>query len=100
MRSLVDGLWSPRARLWKTPAKQPLFFRKKKTGAALATPDLEDACLLFRRLPAQRHFDSAAEVERQRGKARSRIVMLAGQIFYCGVDLKIAVEPIAAAHID
>src|SRR5689334_21050131 len=95
MRPLVDGLWSPRASYGTLR-----HFSTKKTGAALATPEFEDACLLLRRFPAQRNFDSAAEVKRQRGKSRRRIVMLAGQIFDCGIDLKIAVEPIAATHID
>jgi hypothetical protein len=34
-------------------------------------------------LSANRHLDSAAEVERQRGKTGSRIIVLAGQIFDC-----------------
>src|SRR5207344_1224952 len=55
---------------------------------------------LFRCLPAQRNFDPAAEVKRQRWESRRRIVMLAGQVFDCGIDLKITVEPVAAAHID
>jgi hypothetical protein len=37
---------------------------------------------LFSRLSSQRQLDPAAEVKRQCGKARSRIVMLADQIFH------------------
>src|SRR6478735_2486717 len=55
---------------------------------------------LLRCLPTQRDLDPAAEVERQRGKSRSRIVMLARQVFDGGINLKITVEPVAAAHID
>src|SRR2546423_1490976 len=100
MRSLVDGLWSPRVSCGKTSGEPPSFLGQKKPGAAFATPGLRRIVSLFRRLPAERDFDAAAEIKRQRGKSCRRIVMLAGQVLDCRVDLKVAIEPITATHID
>src|SRR5205823_2174874 len=46
------------------------------------------------------HLNPAAEVKWQRRKTRSRIIVLAGQVFDGRIELKIPIQTIAAAHID
>ena len=55
---------------------------------------------LARSLPSNRHFDSAAEVERQRGETRRWIIVLARQVLDGRVKLKVPVKTIAAADVD
>ena len=72
--------------------------KTSKWNALLSYPALKSG--LVRCLSANRYLDPAAEVERQRWKPRSGIIVLAGQVFYCRIELNITVQMIAAADID
>src|SRR5690348_10614809 len=80
--------------------ERPSFFAQRNPAPCLPRWIIAGIASLFHCLPAQRDFDAAAEVKRQRWKSWRRIVMLTGQVFDCGVDLKITVEPVTAAHVD
>src|SRR6476660_4098887 len=79
--------------------RQALAQKSSLTSCARATANSFPS-RLARRLTTQRYFDSAAEVERQRGETRRWIIVLARQVLDGRVKLKVPVETIAAADVD